>query len=146
MSLKTAVAAPYRQRGTDRMAESEFVVALSLDRSWFSPDQAKTLVDVATSEGLLERDGDDLVVGFDASTTAVPDGFRPGEEILQSRSTFERLLDAIIDSGVAKQTAVADINAVQSDLGVTLDAAATLYARREGVDVDEIAAEAREEL
>ncbi|AJF24735.1 MULTISPECIES: DUF2240 family protein [Haloarcula] len=146
MSLKTAVAAPFRQRGTDRMAESEFVVALSLDRNWFSPDQAKTLVDVAASEGLVERDEDDLVVAFDATHTAIPDGFTPGEEILQSRSTFERVLDAVVEAGIEKQTAVAGINALQSDIGVTLEAAAVVYARSEGVDVEAIAADVREEL
>ena len=146
MSLKTAVAAPYRQRGTDRMAESEFVVALSLDRNWFSPDQAKSLVDVATSEGLLRREDDALVVTFDAAGTEIPDGFRPGEEILQSRSTFERVLDTVVDGGVEKQTAVAGINALQAELGVTLDAAAVVYARSEGVAVGDIAAEVREEL
>ena len=146
MSLKTAVAAPYRQRGTDRMAESEFVVALSLDRNWFSPDQAKTLVDVATSEGLLKREGDELVTAYDAAATTVPDGFHPDEAILQSRSTFERLLDAVVEGGVEKQTAVAGINALQSDLGVTLETAAVVYARSEGVDVGSIADEVREEL
>ena len=146
MSLKTAVAVPFRQRGTDRMAESEFVVALSLDRNWFSPDQAKTLVDVATGEGLLERDGDALVVGFDASAVTVPEGFIPGEEILQSRSTFERLLGAVVDGDTDKQTAVAGINALQSELGVTVETAAVVYARREGIDVGDIATEVREEL
>jgi len=146
MSLKTAVAAPYRQRGTDRMAESEFVVALSLDRNWFSPDQAKTLVDVATSEGLLEREDDALVAAFDAASTEIPDGFQPGEDILRSRSTFERVLDAVVEGGVEKQTAVAGINALQSELGVTLEAAAVVYARSEGVAVGTIADEVREEL
>ena len=146
MSLKTAVAAPFRQRGTDRMAESEFVVALSLDRNWFSPDQAKTLVDVATSEGLLDREEDALVVGFDASATTVPDGFRPGEEILQSRSTFEQVLDSLVDQGVEKQAAVAGINRLQSELGVTLDAAAVVFARSEGVDVGSVAKDVREGL
>jgi len=125
------------------MAESEFVVAMSLDRNWFSPDQAKTLVDVATSEGLLQRDGDTLVVEFDASTTTIPDGFRPGEEILQSRSTFEQVLETVVESGVEKQTAVAGINRLQSELGVTLDTAAVVYARSEGVDVGTIAEEVR---
>jgi len=146
MSLKTAVAAPFRQRGTDRMAESEFVVALSLDRNWFSPDQAKTLVDVATSEGLLQREDEALVVGFDAASTEIPDDFRPGEEILQSRSAFEQVLDTVVEGGVEKQTAVAGINRLQSELGVTLDAAAVVYARSEGVDVGSIGAEVREEL
>ncbi|QIO23645.1 DUF2240 family protein [Haloarcula sp. JP-L23] len=146
MSLKTAVAAPFRQRGTDRMAESEFVVALSLDRNWFSPDQAKSLVDVAASEGLVEREDDALVVTFDAGNVEIPDGFAPGEEVLQSRSTFERVLDAVVESGVEKQTAVAGINSLQSTLGVTLEAAAVVYARSEGVTVESIAAEAREEI
>lgn len=146
MSLKTAVAAPFRQRGTDRMAESEFVVALSLDRSWFSPDQAKTLVDVAASEGLVEREEDELVVGFDATAVDIPDGFAPSEDILQSRSAFEKVLDAVVESGVEKQTAVAGINAMQSELGVTLEAAAVVYARSEGVAVDAVAGEVREEL
>ena len=146
MSLKTAVAAPYRQRGTDRMAESEFVVALSLDRNWFSPDQAQTLVDVATSEGLLERDEDDLVAGFDASSTTIPESFSPGEEILQSRSTFEQILDTVVESGIEKQAAVAEINRRQSELGVTLDTAAVVYARSEGVDVGSAPEAVREEL
>jgi hypothetical protein len=146
MSLKTAVAAPFRQRGTDRMGESEFVVALSLDRDWFSPDQAKTLVDVAEGEGVLTRDGDALVVGFDPSEVEVPDGFVPSEDVLQSRSTFERLLDAVVSTGIEKRTAVGEINALQSEIGVTLETAAVLYARREGIEVPELAAAVREEL
>lgn len=146
MSLKTAVAAPFRQRGTDRMAESEFIVALSLDRNWFSPDQAKTLVDVAVSEGLLERADDDILVAFDATHTEVPDGFAPGEEILQSRSTFERVLDVVVEAGIQKQTAVAGINGLQSEVGVTLEVAAVVYARSQGVDVGDIATNVQEEL
>jgi hypothetical protein len=146
MSLKTAVAEPFRQRGTERMAESEFVVALSLDRGWFSPDQAKTLVDIAASEGLVEQDGDELVAVFEPGSVEIPDGFAPGEDILQSRSTFERVLDTVLETGVEKQTAVAEINSLQSELGVTLEAAAVVYARSEGVDVSDVAADAREGL
>lgn len=146
MSLRTAVAAPFRTRGSDRMGESEFVVALSLDRDWFSPDQAKRLVDVAVSEGLLERDGDELVVGFAADEVQIPEDFTPNEGVLRERSTFERILDAIVETGIQKQEAVAAINRLQSDLGVTLEAAAVVYARRRGVDVGEFAAHARGSL
>ena len=58
MSLRRAVAVPFRQRGVERMTESEFVVALSLDRDWFSPDQAKRVVTVGAGEGLLDRTDD----------------------------------------------------------------------------------------
>lgn len=146
MSLRRAVAAPFRQRGVDRMNESEFVVALSLDRDWFSPDQAKRLVDVATGEGLLDRDGDDIVASFDVDTVDIPEDFVPDESVIQERSVFEQVLDTVVDTGVEKQDAVADINRLQSELGITIEAAAVLYARRRGVDVGGLAANARSEL
>jgi hypothetical protein len=146
MSLRRAVAAPFRQRGVDRMNESEFVVALSLDRDWFSPDQSKRLVDVATGEGLLDRDGDDIVASFDVGTVDIPEDFVPDESVIQERSVFEQVLDSVVDTGVEKQTAVADINRLQSELAVTIEAAAVLYARRNGVDVGGLAANERSEL
>jgi len=135
MSLRTAVAVPFRQAGQASMPESEFVVALSLDRDWFTPDQAKRLLDVAASEGFVTRTDGHVTVEFPADDVAVPEGFVPEESILQERSTFERLLSAIEDAGVEKQSAVAEINALQADLGVTVEAAAVVYARRRGVDV-----------
>ena len=146
MSLRRAVAAPFRQRGVERMNESEFVVALSLDRDWFSPDQAKRLIDVATGEGLLDRSGDDVVAGFDVGSVDVPEEFVPDESVIQERSVFEQVLESVVDTGVEKQDAVADINRLQTELGVTIEAAAVLYARRHGVDTAGLAESARGEL
>ena len=146
MSLRSAVGAPFVQAGTDRLGRSDFVVALSLDRDWFSPDQAKRLIDVAASEGLLEPDDDELVATFDVGDVTVPEGFTPDESILQQRTTFERILDAVVDSGIDKREAVAAINGLQSDLGVTLETAAVVYARRKGLAVDDHVQRVRGEL
>ena len=146
MSLETTVAVPFRQHGTDRLGEGEFVVALSLDREWFSPDQAKRLIDIAAGRGLVERDEGDLVAAFAPGDVEIPDGFTPDESILQSQSTFERLLNEIVADGVEKQEAVAAVNRLQRDLGVTIEAAAVLYACRRGVDVDDLAAELKRSL
>jgi hypothetical protein len=146
MSLRTAVAAPFQQRGQEAMAESEFVVALSLDRDWFSPDQAERLIDVATGQGLLELADGEVAVAFDADEVEIPDGFVPDESILQEQSTFEKLLDKVVSAGTEKQTAVAEINELQNELGVTIEAAAVVYAKRRGIDASAEAAEAREEL
>jgi hypothetical protein len=146
MSLQTAVAAPFRERGTERMSESEFVVALSLDRDWFSPDQAKRVVTVGAGEGLLDRTDDDVVVGFDPASVDIPEDFEPTEEILTQRTTFERILEAVVDSGIEKQTAVAEINKLQSELAVTIEAAAILYGRRNGLELPELTEQARQEL
>lgn len=144
MSLRRAVAAPFQQRGVERMRESEFVVALSLDRDWFSPDQSKSLVDVAATEGLLEHVEDDVAITFDPASIELPDDFEPDESILQQRTTFERLLETIVDAGVEKQTAVAEINKLQAELAISIEAAAVLYGRRNGVDVAELAKRTRE--
>ena len=121
------------------MGESEFVVALSLDRDWFSPDQAKRLVDVAVGEGLIDRDGDELVATFDTADVTVPEEFTPDESVLRARSPFERVLETLVDAGHEKQTAVAEINRLQQDLAVSIEAAAVVYARRNGVDVTDAA-------
>jgi hypothetical protein len=146
MSLKRAVAAPFREEGSPEMGESAFVVALSLDRDWFSPDQAKRLVDVAASEGLLAREDGHLRVEFDPSAVDLPEGFEPGEAILRERSTFERVLDALVEAGHDKQDAVAAVNGLQSELAVSVEAAAVLYAHGQGIDVRKHAEAARAEL
>ena len=139
MSLDAAVAVPFRDAGRDRVGEGAFVVALSLDRDWFSPDQAKRVVDVAAGRGLIERDGNDVIAQFDPTKVAVSEDFAPDESVLREQSVFERVLEAVVAAGVEKQVAVAAINDRQRELGVTLEAAAVLYARRQGVDVSEAA-------
>jgi hypothetical protein len=146
MSLRRAVAAPFRQRGVETMTESELIVDLSLERKWFSADQAKRLVDIGTGEGLLERRDGQIGVTFDPAAVDIPEGFEPEEGVLRQRSTFERLLELIVDHGVEKQTAVADINRLQADLAVSIEAAAALYARQNGIDATDLAKRARTEL
>jgi hypothetical protein len=146
MSLEVAVAVPFKQRGTTRLGEGEFVVALSLDRNWFSPDQAKRLIDVAVGRGLLERADGEVVAQFEPPSVTVPDEYAPDKSILREQSTFERILDALVAAGHDKQDAVAAINERQRRLGISVEAAAALYAQRQGVDVGEAARAAAEQL
>ncbi|MBP1987592.1 DUF2240 family protein [Halolamina salifodinae] len=143
MSLEATVAVPFRQEGRERLGDGEFVVALSLDRDWFSPDQAKRVVDVALGRGLLARDEGELVAQFDPEAVDVPEEFVPDASILREQSAFEKVLDRVTDAGVEKQAAVAGINELQRELGLTIEAAAVVYARREGVDVADVAPAAR---
>jgi len=146
MSLEATVAVPFRQEGRERLGDGEFVVALSLDRDWFSPDQAKRVVDVALGRGLLDREDGKLVAAFDPESVTVPEEFSPDAAILREQNAFEKVLDRLTAAGIEKQAAVAGINQLQRELGVTIEAAAVVYARREGVDVGEAAASARSKL
>lgn len=146
MSLQVAVAVPFRQQGTQSLGEGEFVVALSLDREWFSPDQAKRLVDVAVGRGLLSNADGDLTPTFDVDAVEVPEGFTPSTDILREQSTFEQLLDLMVAGGLTKQEAVANTNETQRRLGVTLESAAVVVARRNDVDCADVADKVRTEL
>ncbi|MFB6147214.1 MAG: DUF2240 family protein [Halobacteriaceae archaeon] len=146
MSLRVAVAAPFRTEGVDRLSENEFVVTLSLDRGWLTPDQAERLVSLARAEGLLDVDDGDLVPTFDTGEVTIPEGFTPDESLFQQQSAVEQVLEALVEAGHDKQAAVAAINELQGDLELPLAAAAVLYARRQGVAVDRAAARARAEL
>ena len=147
MSLRVVVAAPFRREGRERVTESDFIVDLSMKRGWFTPEQARRVVDVAISEGLVERgDADSLVATFEPREVSIPEGYTPEESVVQRRSTFEHVLDALTDAGHEKQEAVAAVNRLQSDLGLTVEAVGVLYARRQGIDVDALAERALAEL
>lgn len=145
MSLRVTVAAPFKREGKARLGEHEFVVALSLDRDWLSPDQAKRVIDVATGEGLVSRDDGDLIADFDLDDVEVPEDFLPDESVFRERSAFEQAVDVLDAEGREKQSVVAAVNELQADLGVTADVAAVVYARSQGVQVPDAAAKARED-
>lgn len=146
MGLRVVVAAPFRQRGRDRLAESEFVVALSLDRNWYSPDQASRILDLAVARGLLAREDGDFVAQFDPDSVEIPSGFVPDESLLVERSPFERAVETLVSEGMDKREAVAGINRVQADLAITVDAAAVVFVRRAGIDATDLATEVRRSL
>lgn len=136
MSLERVTAAPFQRAGTSELSEQEFVVALSLHRDWFSPAQAKRIVELATSEGLLERSDDGLRPVIDPKDVTIPGDFEPDESVLQRRSTFEVMLERLVDQGCDKREAVGEINRLQRDLHITIEAAAAVHAARNGVEFD----------
>lgn len=146
MSLRVAVAAPFKGDGRNRMREQDFVVDLAMDRNWVSPDQAKELAEVATREGLLERDDGELVATFDLESVTVPDGFVPDESIFSKREPFEAVLETLVDAGFERQSAAAGINSLQEELRLTADVAAVVFARKNGFQVDQAASRAAAKL
>jgi len=146
MSLEVTVAAPFKWHATAELGEGEFVVALSLEREWFSPDQAKRLVDVAVGRGLIEKADGKLLASFDPDDVAIPTDFRPDTAILREQSTFETALDAIVAAGGEKQQAVAAINERQQRLDITIEAAAVLYAKTQDARVEPLTETVRESL
>ena len=146
MSVERVVAAPFKHAGREHLSDQEFVVALSLHRDWFSPAQARQVIDIGVSDDLLERRDDGVVPTFDPASVTIPTGFTPDESMLVRRSPFERILERLLEAGEDKRAAVGEINRLQQELDITIDAAAAIYASRRGIDVREEAGTAAQSL
>lgn len=137
MSLQRVIAAPFQQAGAERLSKQELVVGLSLHRDWYSPDQAKVVVERAVEEGIIRNEDDEFIPTFDPGSVSIPRDFRPDGSILTRQSPLERILGEIEDSGIEKREAVAAINRSQRDLNVTIEAAAALYASKHEIPLEE---------
>jgi hypothetical protein len=154
MTLRPLVAYPFQRAGRGTISENDFVAALSLDRGWFDPAAAEQCLERAITEGLLDRstdggdggDGDPEVrATFEYRAVTVPEDLDPDPAVLEPRSVFEACVERLVEAGVEKRAAVAGINQLQDELALALEAAAVLFAHRQGVAVADLAARARED-
>ena len=145
--LLYTVSVPFKRKGKDALKESEFVLALSIDLNWFSPEQAKNIVHEAESAGLLKREGDIIHPAFDLSSVDLPQGFKPG--VFEERSLFDRVIERItIETGMDKRKVIALINKKYDELSklVEIEVSAILVGLEHGVDLDKLIEEEYEVL
>ncbi|MFB6254828.1 MAG: DUF2240 family protein [Halobacteriaceae archaeon] len=146
MSLEQVIAVPFRQKGATKINNHEFVVILSLDREWFSPDQSKQIIKRGLSEGILQQNDDTLIYTENLNDIQVPDDFEPDPAIIQEKPLFEKILTEFDDAGYERQNVVANINKLQQAAGITANTAAIMYAYQEGMTLEHHVEEVKQEL
>ena len=137
--LTYTVSMPFLRKGKDALKDTEFVLALSIDLKWFTPEQAKAVLGDAEKAGLLKREGELIRPSFDISKVKIPPGFKP--EPGEKKSIFDRIIDRIIlGTGIEKRKVVALINKKQEELSkqVVIEVSAILVAMEHGVMVDDL--------
>jgi len=135
------VSVPFKRKGKDSLKESEFVLALSFDLNWFSPDQAKKILLEAEKAGLLKREGEIIHPAFDLSSVEPPNGFKPGVLEEEMRSIFDRIIERITaETGMDKRRVIALINKKQDELSklVEIEISAILVALEHSVALDNL--------
>lgn len=139
------VATPFKKRGKKSLKISDFIFALSLDLKWGSPEKVRALLREAEAESLVKMDGEVVSAIFDIDSVDVPIGFKP--------STEEGILDQGIrlvtsQTGMSRKEVIALANEKQDSLKklVELDAVVLLVAREMGIDVQDLAEKAYENL
>ncbi|MBU4076353.1 MAG: DUF2240 family protein [Euryarchaeota archaeon] len=135
------ISVPFKRKGKDSLKESEFVLALSFDLNWFTPEQAKKVVLEAEKAGLIKREGDIIRPAFDLSSVEPPQGFKPGVLDEEERSIFDRIIERITaETGMDKRKVIALINKKQDELSklVEIEVSAILIALEHGVALDNL--------
>lgn len=138
--LINTVSMPFKRKGKDTLKESEFILALSIDLNWFSPDQARIILSDAQKEGLLKREGGEVVPLFDLSSVQIPASFKPGP-VPGKNPLFDRIIDRItVTTGLDKRTIISLINKKQEELIkiVDIEVSTLLVALEKGVMVDDL--------
>jgi len=138
--LMIVSAMPFKLRGKSRLSRAEFAFALSLDLKWFSPEESKEVIRSAEQAGMVREEGGRLVPTFNVRDVEVPEGFKPGLDILTQKSLeslFERILDLLSTSGLSHESAIALIDEKEKNYGdlLTREAVGLIIARERGLNV-----------
>ncbi|MFQ5919084.1 MAG: DUF2240 family protein [Thermoplasmata archaeon] len=135
--LRRTIALLFRRKGRERMSEREFVLSASMDLRWFPPKEAQQLLDLGVKKGLVTLEEGDVEPGFDLAAVEVPLSFVPTAEVLQDPGDlFDRILDEITRSvSRPKKDLAAQVNAIQRQMGISIEVAALLAGRELAVDL-----------
>ncbi|WP_332450430.1 DUF2240 family protein [Methanoculleus sp.] len=137
MSVKIAVAAPFKHMRKERLQRSEFVFYIAIDRKWMNKEQANQLLERARSDGLVEIDGGAIRPLFDVAEVSIPLGFKPTSDVLAAESPYEALIGRIVaTTGKPPQEVVAELHKVVTDHfdgNLRVEAAAIILAKKYGV-------------
>lgn len=135
------VSMPFKRKGKEVLNENEFILALSIDLKWFSPEVAKSILTGAEKAGLVKKDGGNVFPEFDISSVQIPSGFKPDSSIFQKKSLFDRIIEKImLGTGMEKRNVVALINKKNEDLYkmVEIEVSAILVALEQGVEAHDL--------
>ncbi|WP_292518659.1 DUF2240 family protein [Methanoculleus sp.] len=138
MSVKIAVAAPFKHMRKERLQRSEFVFYIAIDRKWMNKEQANQLLDKAKAEGLIEFDGGGIRPLFDVAEVSIPLGFKPTSDVLAAaESPYEELIGRIAAAtGRSPQEIVAELHRIVTDNfdgNLRVEAAVVILAKKYGV-------------
>jgi hypothetical protein len=148
--LMEALSYLYQRKGTDVLSEKELVLSVSMDLGWFSPEEAKQLLDICLELKLIKKTKHGLSPAFDYLSMTVPIDLIPNKNILKVESQEPLLLSIIrnIENKTQKKRSsiMSEINKKQVGLNVEIEVAAIIVAKNNGVDISGFLREAEAEI
>jgi hypothetical protein len=152
--MQQTLASLYKRKGKNILDPKDLELLASLELRWFEPNDARRLVEIALNLGLLEETAEGIKPKFDYVSMEIPFGFRPPKDLISSleqenESLFMQIVNHIcLKSGLDQNQVIADINSKQTKSNdyFKIEAIAILYAKENGVDVDDFIPKVKEYL
>jgi hypothetical protein len=142
VSLKVAVAAPFRHMRKERLQKTEFIFYIAIDRKWMNKDQANLLIERGCESGLLESSGGWIVPLFNIEEVTIPLGFKPGSDIFAEENPCDALIGRIsAATGKKAQAVVGELNTLIADHfdgNLRVEAAAVILAKKYRVPYEDL--------
>lgn len=159
--LATCVAAFFRSIGKEVTTAEEFVMVSSLELKWMTPSDAKVLLSILTSAGMVTQKDGYVRPNGDVSVIDVPLAYRPSQDVLgrvkaargqtgqnaapkpvrkksDEKDLFRDLRDKAVANGMSGGDFVKNSNTVQKKLNVDIKVAALIVLRDMGIDITEL--------
>ena len=73
--IRIIIAFLFKRSGKEELSLSELYLPLSMDMKWFSPKQAREIMNSALKQKLLTKKGELVKPNFDYKNVVVPVGF-----------------------------------------------------------------------
>jgi len=152
--VETIIAFLFKRSGKEELTPSDLYLPLSMDLQWFTPNQAKTFVNMALQQKLLIKKEGKLKPSFDYEKIVVPIGFRPSKKPIEEKEVKEEKLDAIKTiinrivekTGLDEKSITEKIKDFEKEKNIRLEVAALLVSKEYDVDADDCFDEIEEKL
>jgi hypothetical protein len=152
--VETIIAFLFKRSGKKELTPSDIYLPLSMDLQWFTPNQAKTFVNMALQQKLLIKNEGKLKPSFDYEKIVVPVGFRPSKEPIEEKEVKEEKLDAIKTimarivekTGQDEKSIIEKIKDIEKEKNIRPEVAVLLISKEYAVDVDDCFDEIEENL
>ena len=152
--VETIIAFLFKRSGKEELTPSDLYLPLSMDLQWFTPNQAKTFVNMALQQKLLIKKDGKLKPSFGYEKIVVPVGFRPSKKPIEEKEVKEEKLDAIKTiiarivekTGQDEQSVIEKIKDVEIEKNLRPEIAALLVSKEYDIDVDDSFDEIEEKL
>ncbi len=145
--LRECAAAFFRSIGKDVTTPEGFVMGASLELKWMPPSDAKRLLALLKSAGILEERDGYIRPSSDLSGIDVPMAYRPPHGILDAkpaapapkadapRDMFHILMDVAVSNGIDRKDYIQGCNRITRELNIDAAASALIVLRDRGIDI-----------